>query len=698
MATTGRSTLSFTPKDLGPSIILVGVLAMMVLPVPPFLLDLMLVISIALALTILVVSLYVNEPLDFSAFPSLLLFTTLARLALNVASTRLILLRGEEGTSAAGHVIEAFGQFVVGGNYAVGFIVFLILIVINFIVITKGATRIAEVAARFTLDAMPGKQMAIDADLNAGIINESEARRRRQNVQKEGDFYGAMDGASKFVRGDAVAALIILGVNLLGGFFVGVFQKGLDAATAAHTYSLLSIGDGLVGQIPALVISTAAGMVVTRTASGADIGEELSAQLLWRPQALSVVAAILALFALIPGFPAMPFLLAAGAVGWIVAVGSTSDTEEQDAAAEAAKGELATSESHEESNRPTPLDLLELEIGYELIPLVDNEKSGLMDRIKALRRQFLNDRGFPIPQIHIRDNLRLGSKSYALMVKGIEAGKGELRPGRLLAMNAIGTADESSQPPGEPTQEPAFGLPAIWISPADRDRAEMLGYTVVDSETVLITHLSEIVKRYGPELLSRQDTQRLLDNLALEHPKVVEELIPHHLTIGGVQKVLQNLLREDVPVRDLLTIVETLADNAPHLKDTDALTEYVRQALCRTITNMYRTPEGVLFLLSLSPGVEKLLRDSVQEGLAIDPQIAQRLVSQVQQALEAFTTRGLFPVLLTSPNVRRYARQLLGRYVPQLAVLSYSEVAEGVKIQSLGVIGGNDGDERILGA
>jgi flagellar biosynthesis protein FlhA len=697
MATTDRKKNTVTAGDLGPSLAMVGVLSMMVLPVPAFLLDFMLVVSIALALTILVVALYVHEPLDFSAFPSLLLFTTLARLALNVASTRLILLHGEEGTAAAGHVIEAFGQFVVGGNYAVGIIVFLILIIINFVVITKGATRIAEVAARFTLDAMPGKQMAIDADLNAGLINEAESRRRRQKVQREGDFYGAMDGASKFVRGDAVAALIILAVNLIGGFVVGVVQKGLDAATAAHTYSLLSVGDGLVSQIPALIISTAAGMVVTRTASGADIGEELSSQLLWRPQALAVVAGILVLFALVPGFPALPFLLAAGLIGWISIKEQGAGTDEADGKLEPATGEQAKPESREESGRPAPLDLLELEVGYELIPLVDSEKSGLMDRIKALRRQFVNERGYPIPQIHIRDNLRLSSKEYTILVKGIEAGKGELHPGRLLAMNSMGTGDDS-QLQGEPTQEPAFGLPAVWIAPADRERAEMMGYTVVDPETVLITHLSEIVKRYAPELLTRQDAQRLLDGLAQEHPKVIEELIPHHLTVGGVQKVLQNLLREEVPVRDLLTIVETLADNAPHTKDPDALTEYVRQALCRTITNTYRTPDGSLFLMSLAPAVEKSIRENVQEGVAIDPQVAQRLVSSVQQGVETFTTRGLLPVLLTSPNVRRYVRQLVSRYVPQLAVLSYNEVAEGVKVQSLGVIGWNDGNERVLGA
>jgi flagellar biosynthesis protein FlhA len=697
MVTTNHKKNLFSGADLGPSLALVSVLAMMVLPVPAFLLDLMLVMSIALALTILVVALYVHEPLDFSVFPSLLLFTTLARLALNVASTRLILLHGEEGTSAAGHVIEAFGQFVVGGNYAVGFIVFIILVIINFVVITKGATRIAEVSARFTLDAMPGKQMAIDADLNAGLINEAESRRRRQKVQREGDFYGAMDGASKFVRGDAVAALIILAVNLVGGFIVGVVQKGLDAATAARIYSLLSVGDGLVSQIPALVISTAAGMVVTRSASGADIGEELSGQLLWRPQALAVVAGILVLFALVPGFPALPFLLAAGLMGWVSTSESRTKAEDEEAKLESAAGEAAKADSREESGRPTPLDLLELEVGYELIPLVDSEKSGLMDRIKALRRQFLNERGYPIPQIHIRDNLRLGSKSYTVLVKGIEAGKGELRPGRLLAMNAMGAGDDL-QLQGEPTQEPAFGLPAVWISTADRDRAEMIGYTVVDCETVLITHLSEVVKRYAPELLTRQDAQRLLDGLAQEHPKVIEELIPHHLTVGGVQKVLQNLLREEVPIRDLLTIIETLADNAPHTKDPDALTEYVRQALCRTITNLYRTPEGMLFLVSLAPSVEKAVRESVQEGIAIDPQTAQRLVNSVQQGVEAFTTRGLLPVLLTSPTVRRYVRQLVGRYVPQLAVLSYNEIAEGVKVQSLGVIGLNDGNERVLGA
>lgn len=667
--------------DVGPAVALIGVVVMMVLPLPPWFLDLSLVMSMALSLTILVVALYVKDPLDFSVFPSVLLFTTLFRLALNVASSRLILIRGEEGSTAAGRVIEAFGQFVVGGNYVVGFIVFVILTVINFVVITKGATRIAEVAARFTLDAMPGKQMAIDADLNAGLINNSEARQRRHRIQREGDFYGAMDGASKFVRGDAVAGIIILAVNLLGGFFIGVLQKGLSVAQAAGIYSLLSVGDGLVTQIPAIIVSTAAGMVMTRTASGADLGTELGKQLLFNPKALAVVAGILTLFALIPGFPAIPFLLAAmvtGGVSYKAAEGSVQD--------EDSKTEGKQIETREEPMLPAPIDLLELEVGYELIPLVTGERVGLVERIRALRRQVLTDKGYLIPQIHIRDNLRLGSKDYTILVKGIEAGKGELKPGRLLAMNAAVGLEPATPLQGEQTQEPAFGLPAIWISLSDRERAVAMGYTVVDPETVLITHLSELVKRYSPELITRQDVQRLLDGLAKENPKVVEELIPHHLTVGGIQKVLQNLLREDVPIRDLLTIIEALADNAPQIKETDGLTECVRQALSRTISSSYRNPEGVIPLMTVDPQIERVLRESVQEGMAMEPQTAQRIIISVQRAVETFTSRGLLPVLLATPAVRRQLRNLLGHYLPQVAIVSHNEIAEGVRIQSLGVI------------
>ena len=681
-------TSTHSPTELGLAVALVGVLVMMILPVPPILLDFALVVSLSLSLTILVVALYVRTPLDFSAFPFVLLFATLFRLSLNVASSRLILLRGEEGTAAAGHVIEAFGQFVVGGNYTVGFIVFVILVVINFVVITKGATRIAEVAARFTLDAMPGKQMAIDADLNAGVINDTEARQRRQRVQKESDFYGAMDGASKFVRGDAIAGLVILAVNLIGGFFIGVFQKGVSIAEAAQIYSLLSVGDGLVSQIPGLIVSTAAALVVTRTASDTDLGQELGQQLFWQPQVLALVAGILVVFALVPGFPAFPFLLAAAGAGGVAYLGGQVE-EETKPRSEAGESEGKKAKEQEERTRPTQLDLLELEVGYELIPLVDGEKEGLVDRIRALRRQFATDKGFFVPQIHIRDNLRLGSKEYSILVKGVPAGKGKLRPGRLLAMSA-GQGFAGLQ--GEETQEPAFGLPALWIAPADKERAEMMGNTVVDPETVLITHVSEVVKRYAPVLLTRQDVQRLLDGLAQEHPRVVEELVPHHLTIGGVQKVLQNLLREDVPVRDLLTIIETLADHAPQIKNTDELTEYVRQALCRTITSSYSTAEGIIPLMTVDPQIEKVIRDSVQEGTTLDPQAAQRIITGVQRAIDTFTAKGLLPVLLTTSNVRRHLQQLLSRYLAQITILSHNEITEGVKIQSLGMIRWNNGN------
>ena len=681
-------TKATSATDLGLALALVGVLAMMVIPVPAVLLDLSLVLSLSLSLTILVVALYVKETLDFSAFPFVLLFATLFRLSLNVASSRLILLRGEEGTAAAGHVIEAFGQFVVGGNYAVGLIVFAILVVINFVVITKGATRIAEVAARFTLDAMPGKQMAIDADLNAGLITDTEARQRRVRVQKEGDFYGAMDGASKFVRGDAVAGLIILAVNLVGGFFIGVLQKGLTVAEAAQVYSLLSVGDGLVSQIPGLIVSTAAAMVVTRTASGTELGQEVGKQLFWQPQVLAVVAGILSLFAFVPGFPAFPFLLVAAAAGGMSYVAGQAE-EETDVRSEVVEGDGKKPKDQEERTRPIPLDLLELEVGYELIPLVDGEKEGLVERIRALRRQFATEKGFFVPQIHIRDNLQLGSKEYSILVKGVTAGKGKLKPGRLLAVSA-GQGIVGIQ--GEETLEPAFGLPALWIAPADKERVEMMGHTVVDPQTVLITHVSEVVKRYARVLLTRQDVQRLLDALAQEHPRVVEELVPHHLTIGGVQKVLQNLLREEVPIRDLLTIIETLADHAPQTKNTDDLTEYVRQALCRTITSSYSTPDGIIPLMTVDPQIEKVIRDSVQEGTTIDPQAAQCIINGVQRAVETFTTKGLLPVLLTTSNVRRHLQQLLSRYLSQVTILSHNEITEGVKIQSLGMIRWNNGN------
>jgi flagellar biosynthesis protein FlhA len=522
--------------------------------------------------------------------------------------------------------------------------------------------------------------------LNAGIINEVEARQRRQRIQKEGDFYGAMDGASKFVRGDAVAGLIILAVNLLGGFFVGVMQKGMEISDAAQLYSLLSVGDGLVTQIPALVVSTAAGMVVTRTASGGELGLEITKQLFWNPTALGVVAGILAVFVLVPGFPAVPFLLAAATFGGVAyAMANDRNVDVDEPVTEAARTEIS-----EEPTRPKTVDLLELEVGYELIPMVDGEKGAVVERVRALRRQFLADKGFLVPQIHIRDNLRLGSKEYVILVKGVEAARGELKPGRFMAMNATGVELSEGSIKGETAVEPAFGLPALWISAADKERAEIMGYTVVDSETVLITHISELVKRHAPELLTRQDVQKLLDGLAKDHPKVIEELIPHHMTLGGIQKVLQNLLREEVPIRDLLTIVENLADHAPHSKDTDELTEYIRHALARTITASFRSPEGLIPVMTIDPRIERMIRERAQEGITVEPQVAQRIMTAVQQAVETFGKRGLLPVFLTAAGVRRHLRQLIGQYLPQIAVLSHNEIAGGVKIQSLGVLRWND--------
>jgi flagellar biosynthesis protein FlhA len=460
----------------------------------------------------------------------------------------------------------------------------------------------------------------------------------------------------------------------------------MEISEAAQLYSLLSVGDGLVTQIPALIVSTAAGMVVTRTASGGELGMEITKQLFWNPTALGVVAGILGLFVFIPGFPAIPFLLSAATFGGLAYTMANETTSEIDETAT----ETVKSEGGEEPARPRPVDLLELEVGYELIPLVDGEKGAVVERVRALRRQFLADKGFLVPQIHIRDNLRLGSKEYVILVKGVEAGRGELRPGRFMAMNATGAELSGRGVKGESAVEPAFGLPALWISGADKERAEIVGYTVVDQETVLITHISELIKRHGPELLTRQDVQRLLDGLAKDHPKVVEELIPHHMTLGGIQKVLQNLLREEVPIRDLLTIVETLADHAPHSKDADELTEYVRHALARTITSSFRSPEGLLPVMTIDPQIERMIRERAQEGITIEPHVAQRIMTSVQQAVETFGKRGLLPVFLTAGSVRRHLRHLISQYLPQIAVLSHNEIAGGVKIQSLGVLRCND--------
>jgi len=672
--------------DMVLAIGLVAVLIVMIVPIPTFMMDILLTISIFLGLLILMVGLYIDRPLDFSSFPSVLLISTLFRLSLNVATTRLILLHGNEGTDAAGRVIQAFGQFVVGGNYVVGLIIFIVLVIINFMVITKGATRIAEVTARFTLDAMPGKQMAIDADLNSGLIDEDGARERRAAIEQQADFYGAMDGAAKFVRGDAIAGIIITLVNIIGGLTIGIAQKGMDAADAATTYTLLSVGDGLVAQIPALIISTSAGIIVTRASSRADLAGEIGWQLLGKTKVMFITAGLLAFFALIPGLPFAPFMLLAAVVAFI---GVQTRSAQQKAAEELPMIEEAPPAPELIEDFLT-IDLIELEVGYGLINLVDAEQGGeLLDKIRALRKQYAQRMGVIIPPIHIRDNLQLKPGQYKIMIKGIEVGAGDLMPDRLLAMDP-GTVDK--QIDGIPTVEPAFGLPAVWVRRREREQAQFAGYTVVDLSTVITTHLSEIFRLHSFELLGRQEVSHLLDNLKKEYPKVVDELVPNLLSLGVVQKVLRNLLREEVGIRDLLTVVETLADYATMTRDPDVLTEYVRQSLARNITSHFMGEDNSIPLMTLDGRVEQKLADSVQHTeqgsyLAIDPELAQKIVSSAEKIVSRFNEAGARPVLLTSPIVRGHLKRFLDKFVPGIAVLRHNEIDPRAKIYSLGALG-----------
>ncbi len=664
----------------------VVVVIVMIIPLPTMLLDLLLTVNIAVSLIILLVAMYTLKPLEFSTFPSVLLVTTLLRLSLNVASTRLILLHGKDGASAAGHVIQAFGSFVVGGSYVVGLVIFLILVVINFVVITKGAGRIAEVAARFTLDAMPGKQLAVDAELNAGGITEREARERRRAIEAEADFYGAMDGASKFVRGDAVAGLMIAGINIVGGLFIGVVQGGLDVKSAAEIYTILTIGDGLVSQLPALLISTAAGIVVTRAASGTDLGSEVTSQMLLNPRVLAMVSGILAALALLPGLPFLPFVALAGALGGLSYAGREHRAAEIAQAALEARTEAP---KEERSDVPAPLDLLELEVGYELVPLVDAAQRGeLIERIKTLRRQLAEEMGFVVPPVHIRDNLQLKPGEYAILLKGVEIQRAEIRIGQYLAINP-GGADPGFR--GVPTKEPAFGLDALWVLATDREQAQLAGYTVVDAATVVVTHLTEVIRRHAHELLGRQEIQGLLDALAKTHPKVVEELVPQQLSLGQVQKVLQNLLREHVGIRDFLSIIETLADYAPQTKDAHQLTEHVRAALSRAIVNRFLTSDRTLPLVTLAPRLERTIAESVHRSedgtyLALEPATAQRLLGKLATWAEQFALHGHQPLVLCSTNVRGHLRRLAERFLPSLAVVAPGEIPANVKIHSLGVV------------
>ncbi|MBX3327405.1 MAG: flagellar biosynthesis protein FlhA [Nitrospira sp.] len=680
----GSSPLVRHP-DVLMSVGVVAILMVMLLPLPRFILDLLLSFDITLSVIILLVGLQVRRPIEFSVFPSVLLMITLFRLSLNIASTRLILLHGNEGAGAAGEVIRAFGNFIVGGNYTVGLVVFTILVVINFVVVTKGAGRVAEVAARFTLDAMPGKQMSIDADLNAGLINETDARRRRREITEEADFYGAMDGASKFVRGDAIAAVIITLVNILGGLAIGVLQQGMSPGLAAQTYTVLTVGEGLVAQIPALIVSTAAGIVVTRAASDMDLGSTMTKQLLMSSKPVGIAAGILLALGLVPGLPHLAFLVLGGAVAWMAYY--LYQEELREAAPPPAP---ASPKADEGPTRVTPLDLMEVQVGYGLIGLVEGTQgTALLDRIKALRRQFAETMGFLVPPIHIRDNLQLRPNEYAIILKGVEVAKADVLPGHLLAIDP-GTGQKGLVQ-GIATKEPAFGLPALWIPEEGREQAQMAGYTVVDASSAIATHLSELVKRYGHELLGRQEVQALLDEVGKSHPKLVEELIPTMVPLGTVVRVLGNLLKEGIPIRDLRSILEAISDQAAHSKDPELLTEYARQALARTITKQYQAPDGSLQVITLDPRLDQSLADQVAAlppgaALQLDPTVLHKLLTGIKQAAERVAARGQQPIIICSQAVRRHLRRHSDRILHSVPVMGFNEVDSFVRLQSLDTV------------
>ena len=666
------------PQELMVAAGIVTILGVMVMPIPTVFLDLLLSFSITFALIVLMVAVFMLSPLEFSVFPSLLLIITLLRLSLNIASTRIILLNGDRGSSAAGQVIESFGSFVVGGNYVVGTVIFIILVMINFIVITKGSVRTSEVAARFTLDAIPGKQMSIDADLNAGLITEQDARTRRKNLEREADFYGSMDGAIRFVRGDAIAGILITLVNIIGGFAIGVFQQGMDASEAAQVYTLLTIGDGLVSQLPALVVSTAAGLVVTRAVSDKNLPGELVKQLLDQPYAFVIASGILFFFGLIPGLPHFPFLLMSLVAGFI-AFYKMQDNEKVEQKQLLKKEADAKVPIPEKVESILPLDVMELEVGYELIPLVDADRNGeLLERIKSIRRQFALEMGFIVPPLHIRDNLQLKSNEYAVLIKGVDIARGSIMMGRILAMNP-GTTDREID--GINTTEPTFGLPAVWVPSSKKQEAQMAGYTVVDPATVITTHIKETIKRHAHEIMGRQETQALLEKFKETNPKVVEELIPNALTLGKVQRVFQNLLREQISIRDLRTILEKLSDYASLSQDPDVLTEYVRQGLARPITKQYQSNDGTLSVMTLDRGIEDAIEGSIQrsEGgafLALEPNVAERFLTRLKTMIEKITPNiETSPVLLASPGLRMHIRKFTERFLPELVVISHSEIA-----------------------
>ncbi|MGB4462284.1 MAG: flagellar biosynthesis protein FlhA [Tepidanaerobacteraceae bacterium] len=670
--------------DITMAIMAIVIIIMMVIPLPAALLDLLLVFNITFSLVILLISMNTEKPLDFSIFPSLLLIATLLRLSLNVSSSRLILLNGY-----AGKVIESFGNFVVKGNPLVGFIIFAIIVIIQFVVITKGAERVAEVAARFTLDAMPGKQMSIDADLNAGIISESEAQNRRLEIQREADFYGAMDGASKFVKGDAIAGIIIVIIDIIGGLITGIVFQGLDFTEALNRYTLLTVGDGLVSQIPALLISTATGIIVTKAASSGHLGQDLLRQLTSYPKLLLLSAGALGLFAIIPGLPFFPFMALAGTLGYMgISLDRASKQKEEEVELLEREREIDEMRKPENIYSLLQVDPIEVEFGYNIIPLADTNQGGdLLDRVVMIRRQCALDLGLVVPMIRLRDNIQLNPNEYLIKIKGVEAARGELRTDSFLVMNPTGGPIEIE---GIETREPAFGLQARWISSDKKEQAELKGYTIVDASSVLATHLTEIIKRYAHELLGRQEVNNLLDNLKNLYPALVDEVVPKIISIGELQKVLSNLLKENVPIRDLVTILETLGDYATLTKDTDMLTEYVRQRLKRVITERFVTAQSAK-VITLDKDVEELILGSIRQDdqgsyLAIEPSFVLKIRSSLAKLVNNLSMKGITPIVLTSPMVRMYFKKLIEDHFSFLPVLSYNELEASVEVQSVGMV------------
>ena len=692
MAASSMSMQNFLGRmnatQLAAPLLILMILAMMVLPLPAFVLDVFFTFNIAISVLVLLVAVNTQKTLEFSVFPTVLLVTTLLRLSLNVASTRVVMLEGHSGPDAAGKVIEAFGHFLVGGNFAVGILVFLILVVINFVVITKGAGRVAEVSARFTLDAMPGKQMAIDADLNAGLIGEEEARRRRTDIARESEFFGSMDGASKFVRGDAVAGIIIMLLNVVGGLIVGVLQHNMELAQAAKNYTLLTIGDGLVAQIPGLIISIAAGMVVTRVSDDRDIGQQVMGQMFRNAKVIGITAAIVGFLGLIPGMPNLVFLLLASALGWFAWKMAQNQKRIVETPVQVAPPPVQ--EALEASwNDVAPLDVLGLEVGYRLIPLVDKSQDGeLLRRIRGIRKKFAQEVGFLVSPVHIRDNLELKPNAYRILLKGVEIGQGEAYTGQYLAINPGRVAGTLN---GANTKDPAFGLPAIWIDAGQRDQAQAYGYTVVDASTVVATHLNHLILTHAAELLGRQEVQQLLDHLAKEMPKLVEDLVPKVLPLGTLQKVLQGMLEEGVHIRDMRTIIETVADHATRTQNADDLATQVRSALGRAIVQQLFPGNGEMQVMSLDPTLERLLSQAVaggSENTSFEPGLADTLIRETAAAAQRQEALGLPAVLLVPASLRLLLSRFLRRSISQLKVLSHNEVPETRIIKVTSIIGG----------